>query len=354
VTGSLTIERAAHGAAPAAELADFLRSRPDATVFHTPVWHEVVRSTYGHRTDTWIARAGGAIAGTFAVTAIRHPLLGKKSVALPYQFGRGAPLAADADVAQELVRHALRHATEGGSAFLEIRNHEPVPFLEAMGFVRVDSQLVITTTPLAQIGKKHLRKGHWDEREYALRRGVTIEPAQSLEEFAAFRRLYQLEGRRFGAPQAPWELFRALHENAKDHCRVWLARGAGGEWLGGLLTLEGGRTIFARCIAQPVPGAAELRVNKALLWRALTDAAARGLEVFDFGISWTGQQDLIRFKEGWNGASWPVSQYVFPIRGAAPAAGGYFEGYQLAKAVWRRLPLGLTDRLGREVTRWVC
>lgn len=50
----------------------------------------------------------------------------------------------------------------------------------------------------------------------------------------------------------------------------------------------------------------------------------------------------------------PIRAYVLPIKASAPAPGSFFEGYRLAKAVWRRLPIPIVDRLGHQITRWVC
>jgi hypothetical protein len=86
----------------------------------------------------------------------------------------------------------------------------------------------------------------------------------------------------------------------------------------------------------------------------MQDAAARGCREFDLGVSWIGNRGLIDFKEGWTGVTRPVRAYVLPVKSKPPPPGSYFEGYRLAKALWRRLPLPIVDRLGHQITRWVC
>lgn len=351
----VSIERLPRGdAALESALREFLSSRPDATVFQEPSWHDVIRTAYGHECDYWIAKSGREVRGAFPVTRVRHPLLGTKLVASAYQYGNGGPIAESPELELALIERAAREIDSTRAKHFEIRPRGALLELPSLGFLACDTQLVTTVTPLRQIAKANLRKGHWEEREYALRRGVTVRLAANLDEVRQFRRLYQQEGLAFGSPQAPWRFFEALCVKPEARSRVWLAHGADGELLGGLLTIEGGRTICARCVAQPSAEAVKLRVNKALFWRAMTDAAERGLEAFEFGISWTGQVDLIRFKEGWNGKSAPALLYVRAGKGAVPNPGSYFEGHQLAKQAWRRLPLGLADFLGGQVTRWIC
>jgi len=62
---------------------------------------------------------------------------------------------------------------------------------------------------------------------------------------------------------------------------------------------------------------------------------------------------LIHYKEGWQGTTCPVYLYIYPLRSKPSVPGNYFEGFSLAKAVWRRSPLAVVDQVGRWVTRWV-
>ena len=348
--GGLTIERVGEEGAQA--LREFLHCSADADFFHTPEWHTVVRATYGHPCDYWVARDGAAIVGAFPVVAMRHPLLGTKMVAMPYQYYSGLPIAADTRVQIELVQHAIARAQEAGAQYLEIRNHAAAPFLEGLGFVPLDSQLVTTTAPLEGLTLKQIFRGHRQYVGYARKRGVQIVEGRALADLQAFRAFYRVEGRQQGSPQAGWRYFENLHRHAGAHYRLLLAV-ASDECLGGLLTLDDGRTVFLRSTACNTAVGRKLHISKELLWHSMSDAAARGCRQYNFGISWSGNRGLIAFKEGWNGTSHPVHVYVYPIRSRPSAPGRYFEGFGLAKTVWRRLPLPIVDRIGHHVTRWV-
>jgi len=333
-------------------LAGWLSTRSDASAFQDPSWHEVVRRAYGHETRYWAARRAGTLEGAFAATRVRVPLLGSKYIGLPYQMHSGAPVSSSVDVQVELVRACIDEARSEGAAYIEIRHFEAMPYLERLGFQSVDSALVTTVIPLEGLELTRAAHGHRQRVRKAGRSGVEITEASSLAEWRLFRRMYLETGRGMGAPQAGWSFFAGMRELMGDQSRLYMALYEG-RTIGGFLVFGDERGVFARCSAHSTPEALSLNVGQALWWRALTDAADAGCSEFNCGITWTGDSGLVKWKEGWGGTSRPVHTYVLPLASAAPSAGGYFEGYGLAKAVWKRLPLPVVDVLGRAVTRWI-
>jgi hypothetical protein len=348
----VTVERLLQTDSAALEI--YLRENADATVFHTWEWRQVIEATYGHRHDYWASWSESRITGFFPVVTMRLPLLGTKMVSMPYQYYGGLPLASPGDtgVLGELIGRAIGEASDAGADYLEIRSRAPAPFLEEMGFAPMDSQLVTTTTPLTRLDFKQIRRNHQRGVRRAREHGVSITEGKTLEELKMFRRLYLIEGRRLGAPQAGWSFFENLHRLARTRYRLLLAW-ASNVCLGGLLTLDDGRTAFARCGAYSSPAALKLHAGSALRWRAMSDAAQRGCRFFNHGVSWRGDAGLIHYKEGWQGTTCPVHLYIYPLRSKPSAPGNYFEGFAMAKAIWRRSPLAVVDRVGGWVTRWV-
>ena len=351
IDGGLEIVKATPGMEAA--LTGFLRGHAEATVFHEPWWFRVLNETYNHQCDYWIAQEARKICGIFPVVSLRVPFLGGKMVALPYQYHCGAPLADSERVFDALVNHAKTIAREKRTDYIEVRNFFEIPALERLGFAAVDTQLCKTIVPLRELTIRSLREGHQKELGKALASGVRIEQDSTLQGLKVFWMLYRLDGRALAGPQAGWRYFDSLYRNAGNRYRLWLARD-GSDCIGGLVTLDDGAMVFARNGAYSSPRAKAVRLGRALIWQSMVDAAARGCSHYDLGISWVGDKGLIDFKEGWRGITQPVRSYVLPIRSRAPQPGSYFEGYQLAKAVWRRLPIPVVDRLGHQITRWIC
>lgn len=344
------IERVAAG--ESTDLTSWLADRPDASAFQDPAWHDVIRRSYGHVTRSWVARRGEEIVGSFAATMMRAPLLGRKCIALPYQMHSGAPIASSEETCVDLVSACIEDARQEGASYVEIRHFEPLPYLDALGFTAVESGLTVTTIPIANLELTQAAHGHRQRVRKAGRKGVEIERSDSEADWRLFRRMYLETGRAMGAPQAGGPYFDALRETVSDRCRLYLARYEG-RTVGAFLVFGDRRCMFARCSAHSTPEAFALNAGQALWWKAMTDASEAGCTEFNCGISWVGDTGLIKWKEGWGGASRPVHVYVLPIAGTPPAAGGYFEGYRLAKAVWKRLPLSVVGPLGHAVTRWI-
>jgi hypothetical protein len=334
-----------------AALDTFLATEPEATAFHRPEWHDVIRATYGHECDYWLALRGADIAGVFPVAHVRVPLLGSKTIAMPYQMYSGAPIGRRESF-EPLVTAAIEQARSAGAKYLEIRHHEEAAWLGPLGFEHVDSGLVTTSVPLDGLSLQQAAHGHRQRVRKAERQGVDIVETQDADEWRTFRRMYLETGRAMGAPQAGWSFFANLREHAAGLARLYMARHEG-RTVGGFLVFGDGRVSFARCSAHSSSESFAVNAGQALWWRALTDAAAAGTTRFNCGITWIGDAGLIKWKEGWGGESGPVHLYVLPIRSDVPEPGSYFEGYKLAKAVWRRLPIPVVDVVGHAVTRWI-
>jgi Acetyltransferase (GNAT) domain len=348
---TLTIGRLTPDQEPA--LMAFLRAHPGATVFHEPWWFKVLSETYGHRCDYWMAWEGTqTIRGVFPIVTLRVPFLGRKMVALPYQYHCGAPLANSEHAFSALLDQAKETAHRTGVSYVELRSFCELTSLEKHGLMPVDTRLSKTIVPLQGLDIRNLREGHRKELRKAMAAGTRIERDPTLEGLRVFWNLYRLEGRQLGGPRAGWRYFCSLYNHAGDRYRLWLAR-EGPDCIGGLLTLDDGAMLFARNGAYTNPRAKAARLGRALIWQSMVDAASRGCSRYDLGISSVEDKGLVEFKEGWQGITQPVMAYVLPVKSTAPQAGSYFEGYQLAKAVWRGLPMPIVDRLGHQITRWI-
>jgi hypothetical protein len=95
----------------------------------------------------------------------------------------------------------------------------------------------------------------------------------------------------------------------------------------------------------------QLSPNMLLYWEAIAHAADTGLGEFCFGRSTEGSGPY-RFKRQWGALPTPLCwEYLLPPGGAKPSLNPDNPKFRLATRVWRKLPLGVTRRLGPPIVR---
>ena len=156
----------------------------------------------------------------------------------------------------------------------------------------------------------------------------------------AFRAMLRLANARHGAPMLPQALFEALASELG--ARLLVVRGADRRPQAGLLWLRDGPLAWV-----PWSGAqrhAESPGNL-LFWAMIEQALNDGADILDLGRSAVGHGSY-RFKRSFGAA--PV-----PVHWLSDKPANLYDRYMLAQRAWRALPLGLADRLGPTVCRYL-
>jgi len=334
---------------------DFVSRHPGATLYHTLDWREVLTRVFGHRPQYLWCEDGGRVLGVLPLFRVSLPLVGSKLISIPYDIGSGGPLAEDDRAERELASRAMELAREQRVGFLEMRCGAARPALERLELERGEP-VILSDVALddreAVWGR--IAKDHQKSIKKADRRGVTVREADGLEDYLKFYRVYLKVFRDFGTPPYAERYFRTLWEvlHPSGGVRLFVAE-AGGRYLGALQLFCWHRRLvskFAACLPEAVP----LRAYPALYWRAMEWGLDNGYEHLSWGTSSRAQSGLIEFKERWGAYSHPAVFYGLPVRGALPDVEKYYESGGLARAVWRRLPLGITPFLGGLINRWFC
>jgi FemAB-related protein (PEP-CTERM system-associated) len=333
----------------------FVRTHPDATLYHTLPWRDFIADVFGHAPRYLVALAGDRLAGVLPLFHIRIPLLGSKLISLPYDIGSGGALAESDAVEQALAGAAAKLARDLAVDYLELRHGSPRSALAAFG-LRTQTPVLISDMTLDGEAAVHARiaADHRKAVRKATTRGVTVRPAETLHDFQAFYDVYLRVFRDFGTP--PYssryftELWRRLQPDGS--VRLFLAE-TGGRCVGGLTMFCWQQSLvskFAACLPEAVP----LRAYAALYWRAIEFGLAGGYRRLSWGTSSKDQTGLIEFKERWGATTQPVMLYDLDVRRKAPDIASYYESGGLARRVWRKLPLAVTRAGGSLLNRWFC
>jgi hypothetical protein len=333
----------------------FVSTHREGTLYHLPVWRDVIVEVFGHEPRYLGAWTDGRLTGILPLFLVRFPLLGSKLLSLPYDVGSGGPLTSDAASEQALVDRAIALADECRAGYLEIRCGEPRAALESSGLTKVAPVLIsdmALDTEAAVWGR--VAKDHRKAMRKAESRGVTVTQAVTKDDYRAFYDVYVRVFRDFGTPPYGAHYFDTLHRKLHDAggVKVLLAH-VDGKCVGGLVFFSGGGVLvskFAACLPEAVP----LRAYAALYGEAIRLALALGFTRLSWGTSSRQQKGLVEFKEGWGATTRPAVVYQKAVRGSAPSIERYYDSDGFAQRVWRKLPLGVTQIVGPPLNRWFC
>lgn len=326
----------------------YVERHPRASVYHRWEWLEVFARAYGARAFPLLARREGRVTGVLPLVRVGPPGLRPKLVALPY-FGHGGALADDDDTWRSLVDAAGALRGQLGAAHVELRHAHAVP---AADLPAREGKVLMHLDVSA--GEDALLKAVGAKTRADIRRpekeGMTahVGGAELLGEFHA---VYADVMRDLGSPSHARGLFEAAMDAMPDRTFVVVVRYEGGAVGGGFLAGMGD-TLEIPC-AGTRHGFARLRGNMLLYWTVIREAMRRGYTTFSFGRS-SADSGTFTFKKNWGARPVPLPyHYLLPPGEALPAGAGESSVLARVSDGWRRLPVGLTARVGPRLVRWL-
>ncbi len=341
--------------ADAARWTAFTNAQPDATVYHTLAWRDLVREVFGHRPEYLVAERGTQLTGVLPIFRIRAPLLGAKLISMPYDIGSGGPLAADEASEAALIDEVVALARRTRVRYLELRCGARRPAIEARG-LQHDAPVIISELAFDSEEAAWARL-HGSQRKgvrAAEKRGVVVEEGERLEDFETFYGIYLRVFKDFGTPPYNRHYIAAVwkHLRPSGLARVLCAR-VDGRCVAAMLILCAGGT-FINKLTMALPEAEPVRAVPALYWKSIQLAVRLGYRRLSLGTAAPGQTGLLTFKERWGAEARPAAVYALPVTGRVPSLERFYDANALPRRAWRRLPLAVTPVLGGVVNRWFC
>ena len=327
----------------------FVQCHPQATVFHRPGWLLASAAGTGNRAHALVAERGGALTAYLPLTEIHSPLFGRMLASSGFAVGGG--LLADNPKQGLALFAALEElALRLSCPAIELRGGE-LPARRADWTIKQDSHCGFIQ-PLAADDEAQLlqipRKQRAEVRK-GLIGDLTVTTGTSTFERTAHYAVYAESVRNLGTPVFPAALFNAvLNEfgEAADILTVWNGTAPVASVLslyhdGAVLPYWGGGTHAAR----------RLRGNDRMYYELMLHARRRGCSRFDFGRSKT-HSGAYDFKRNWGFEPEPLSYAQWTAPGAAVRDADPTSARHSARiAVWKRLPLRLTNLIGPMIAR---
>jgi FemAB-related protein (PEP-CTERM system-associated) len=322
----------------------YVERHPCASGYHLTAWRAIFENVFGHRTISLAAMRGEQVVGILPLVEFRSRLFGRFAVSLPF-VNQGGVVADDQEAASALVDRAVAEARARGLTHVELR-HEARRFPDL-----ADKQHKVSMRLQLPDDSEML----WDQLDRKVRNQVRkaeksglVAAAGGAELVDAFYRVFAENMRDLGTPVYPRRLFDSVIGTFPDRVRVHVVR-LGHDVVASSMTVAWRDTV-------EVPWASSLRrhrdksPNNLLYWSMLQQAIAERQRVFDFGRS-TPDEGTYHFKAQWGAEPSPMHWEYWLASGTMPDLSPSNAKYRTAIAIWRKLPLWVSNSVGPHVVR---
>lgn len=318
-------------------------SAPESTFCHLAGWRQVMGDVLGHECLYTAACDGaGAWRGVLPLVRVRSRLFGDYLVSLPFLNAGGAIGTPEAVAA--LTEHAATLARRMNVDLLELRARSslPAPLRVTQRKLTVRLDLPATADALWQAFPAKLRSQIRRPQKEGL------EARFGLDQVEPFYEVFARNMRSLGTPVLPRAFFdriAAVFDEVALFGAVYrggqpVAAGCGFVW----------RDEFEMTWASSLREHSRLAPNMLLYWSVMQRMIERGVRVFDFGRCTAGS-GTHRFKQQWGGVDAPLPWLQWSPGDVATTPSPERPVYRLAAAVWRGLPLAVTNWIGPILAR---
>ena len=339
----------------------FVRSHPEATVYHLPAWTTILGEAYGFRPAALaLARADGELDGVFPLLARRRRLSGARLRSLPMLPGGGPLGRTDAD--RDALVHAAAAAARANGYVLFFRSRH-------LGLHQIGAGLgVIDQVPPNVMTLPDDHDAWLRDRPKRLVRGVkrarkdgvTVRLGERTDDLRAFYALYVDTMRTHRAVPRSLRQLELARDLLGEHFRLFVAEHGGRIIAGGVYHAFNGTLELLYSASDP--SALEHRPNHGLYDHVVRWGTEQGLREMDWGGAWP-EAPLGEFKAQWGAEPVPEWLYLSSFEpgahhpnGPAPERDGEGglrgRGAELAGGALDHVPLGLFAAASSAGLRW--
>lgn len=325
----------------------FVHAAPGGTFFHLAGWKTVMERAFGHGAHFLYAERDGAIIGVLPLVHIDSRLFGSSLVSNAFCV-YGGPVGDDGEALLLLDQAAVALAERLGVGHLEYRLMTPM-HQGGAGWISRDDLYVTFRKAISADDDENLKAIPRKQRA-VIRKGIGCGlTSLEVENSDLVHSVYAESVRNLGTPVFPRRYFRILKEVFDDDCQLLLIRDSD-------RVVAACLSFFFRDEVLPYYGGGTSRAralggNDFLYWEVMRRAAARGARLFDFGRSKVGT-GAFNFKKYWGFEAAPLHYETRLIRAQClPETNPNNPKYRRAIAIWSRMPLWLTNRIGPMIAK---
>jgi serine/alanine adding enzyme len=333
----------------------YVENHAHGSVYHRYAFKQAVEETYGHK-SLYLAAFDdtlGRIAGVLPLYIVSSLIFGKSLVSIPF-CDYGGILYDQEQVGALLLEKALTLMKDGRYEVLELRQTFPLPFFPCAETekcevntvkVRMKCGLPASSAALFESFPAKLRSQIRKPQKEGC--SVKIGGRELLDDFY---RVFVYNMRDLGSPVHPKKMMASMLHYFGERARLFVVYKDGVPVACSLVAAGNNALVnpwasFNKTYRACAP-------NMLLYWSMLEFAIANKYSFFDFGRS-TRDEGTYRFKEQWGAVPEPLTWY-FQYRDKKPAGqNNDKKNKERFIAVWRKLPLVVTQVLGPVIRRHI-
>ncbi len=319
---------------------EFVFRSPESSLFHSFGWKRVLEKTFAYGTDFFAAYEEDQILGVLPLYSVPKPLGGMSMVSVPFGV-YGGLIAAGVDVKEELWKKAQALAQERKVDVLELRQ------VEKVNEVLPTKDLYYTFVREIFDGEEKNMSAIPRKQRRMIRQGIghgLVSKIGGKEYLNDFYFIYSSSLRNLGTPAFPLRFFKHLLEEFQKQCRICIVQY-------GEKTVAAVMTFFDRDRVMPyygggLPDFQRYAIYDFMYWEVMRFGWEHGYKVFDFGRS---KRDTgpFHFKRHWGFEPQALPyQYFLPRGGSIPNLNPSNPKLKPFISLWKKLPLGIANRLG--------
>jgi hypothetical protein len=270
---------------------------PEANIFHTPAWIDLISKTYNYEPKLVVNRSGdGQLSAGLPIIEIDQMIGGKRWVSLPFtdhceilSQDEESKINLAKSLHQAVEDHKLENAEVRSDLSETLWHKGRSKFV--LHTIRLDDNPDQVYTNLHSMHRRNIRK--------AESFGLRVHFGTTLEDIKQYYSLHLDTRRRQGTPIQPWRFFKLLHE-------LVISKGLGfvvlmfddQECVSGAVFLHWGSTLTYKYGASLLQ-AQESRANNLMMWHAIQWGCENGYKTLDMGRTDYYNKGLRSYKERW-------------------------------------------------------
>jgi FemAB-related protein (PEP-CTERM system-associated) len=328
---------------------DYVESSPSGLPQQLSGWRDILSDTYGYETSYLLAKEQEKTVGVLPLFIVNSRLVGCSVASMP-----GGLCADNAEIAQELIAHAIQIAHQGKMKTLMIQDTRQDWPINLQTTCQHEYRVVDTSKDAKEIWMKLHRETRRQIR-IARKNDLTVDIDRSGTLVDEFHDILSRFVHKVGTPVFGKKFLEKVVETFQNKFSIVVVYKEK-QPLGAYFQLMKGDTVYG-IWGGTLPAYQELRATYLAYWEILSDAANHGYHFWDMGRN-PVNANTSKFKSQWGGVAKPIYQQI-AVNGGQRHEDSIVSRvhsdakFQIFMRVWPKLPFPLVQFLGPLLRRHV-